>query len=275
MALRPIIVDAHNEFGRAPAGRFGPSGLVRRVSNDSCRSARYGTSNFGRHERRRLHVGHRPTPIRFAVFDAGPSAQSERLLSNTGSHRENGSQTDEELAARIGQRDGSRPAGREALAAFERLYDRHAHRLLGYLASRVRRNDLDDLHQSVWQKVWEHVGDKFQGGNFRAWLHQIARNLLVDESRRRRAVAMPDHALPEAVDAPDPVAGLLDSERKEVFERCLDGLRDDLSELVRARLGGESYDVICTRAEITPARAHKLFHRAKEQLSDCFARSYE
>ena len=55
----------------------------------------------------------------------------------------------------------------------------------------------------------------------------------------------------------------------EILTRCLSRLQVELADLVRSRLSGESYDDICARLSLPPARAHKLFHTAKAQLTTC------
>ena len=81
---------------------------------------------------------------------------------------------DERLAAIVSDRDRSDRAMRAAQDAFGQLYQRHARRLLAFLAARVPRCDLNDLHQEVWLRARRHLPSGFHGGNVRAWLHQIA-----------------------------------------------------------------------------------------------------
>ena len=181
-------------------------------------------------------------------------------------------ESDEQLAAVVGRRGDSDRALLAARDAFERLYHRHAALLLAFLASRVRADEREDIHQDVWQRVWSHLPDQFRGGSFRAWLHQIARNRLIDHGRRRHPEALPaPEALSDGRDEPTQDR-LVEQERKAALARCLERLGPEGAALVRARLAGEGYAEVCQRLGLKPARAHKLFHSAKEQLKTCVER---
>ena len=80
---------------------------------------------------------------------------------------------DERLAAIVSGRGQSDRAMRAAQDAFGQLYQRHARRLLTFLAARVPRCDLNDLHQEIWLRAWRHLPSGFHGGNVRAWLHDV------------------------------------------------------------------------------------------------------
>jgi len=180
---------------------------------------------------------------------------------------------DDRLAAAVAQRGASSEALRAARDAFEQLYRLHAPLLLAFIAARVRPADREDLHQEVWRRAWQHLPDQFRGGNLRAWLHEIARHLIVDEARKRKAEALADpHAL---VDGRHNSGDryLIENERKQAMERCLGRLKPQPAALVRARLAGEDYVTVCQRLGLTPAQAHKLFHLAKHGLKTCIERA--
>lgn len=181
--------------------------------------------------------------------------------------------TDEQLAATIARRLNSEAAMQAARAACERLYDRHARPLAAFLAARAPRGELEDIHQRIWERVWHRIPGGFHGGNFRAWLYQIARHEIIDQVRRRRPEAI-DHesglADPRSL-APDD--GLIERERMALLSRCLEHLEPDAAGLVRARLAGEGYPEICARLGMSPQRAHRLFHQVKAQLQNCIERS--
>jgi RNA polymerase sigma-70 factor (ECF subfamily) len=183
--------------------------------------------------------------------------------------------TDEHLAATVGRRDESPAARRASEAAFRDLYERHARRLLAFLAGRLKSAALDDVHQEVWQRVWQHCAAGFRGGNFRSWLYAIARNCVTDHQRRRTYAAIPEDAnvADERQRAAD--ESLIEAELRDVLRQCLKKLESNdaaLAELVRARASGESYETICQRTGLPADRAYRAFHQAKAQLQTCVER---
>jgi len=177
-------------------------------------------------------------------------------------------QTDRQMVSIIAVRDESPTHWEEAEEAFQQLYSKHARMLLAFLSSRVKRSELDDVHQEVWSRIWQHLPTKFDGSNFRAWLFRIARNYIIQESRRRRPDLAEDLRMVTSKDE-TPDHQLVERERMEILTRCLSRLEAELADLVRSRLGGETYEDICERIGLQPARAHKLFHTAKMQLTTC------
>jgi len=179
--------------------------------------------------------------------------------------------SDDELAATCARRDESSQTRDRAEAAFRSLYDRHSRRLLAFLGGRVSMAVLDDVHQDVWAKVWLKMPTGFRGGNFRAWIHQIARNVVIDHQRKRKL-----EPLNEEIDLIDKKncqkIRSVEADRFEALARCLQKLeRADagLAELVRSRVSGESYDAYCQRTGIASDKAYRAFHQAKAQLQAC------
>jgi RNA polymerase sigma factor (sigma-70 family) len=177
--------------------------------------------------------------------------------------------SDDELAALVVRRGMAGQDLRAAHAAFEQLYRRHARLLSAFLGARVRRDRLDDLNQEVWRRAWDSLPAQYHGGNLRAWLHQIARNALIDQGRKKQAE--PLEGREERLDSRDepPVERLIERERRDALKRCLDRLGTEAAALVKGRLGGEDYAEICARLGIRPERAHKLWHTVKARLRSC------
>jgi RNA polymerase sigma-70 factor (ECF subfamily) len=178
---------------------------------------------------------------------------------------------DDELAAACARRDESPHARRLAEDAFLTLYDRHARWLIAFLAGRVGRAAVEDVHQEVWAKVWRAVPTRFRGGDFRAWLYQIARNLVIDQRRKRTPEPLPDESRlidRRQLDAARPVG----SDRWAALARCLQKLERvnaRVADLVRSRASGESYDAYCERTGMPADKAYRAFHQAKARLQAC------
>lgn len=179
--------------------------------------------------------------------------------------------SDDELAAACARRDESPHARRLAEAAFRTLYDRHAKRLLAFLGGRVGMAVLDDVHQDVWAKVWQAVPTGFRGGNFRAWVHQIARNAVIDHRRKRSYQPLAEEG--DLIDRRQwDDTRSAEADRRDALARCLQKLERAnarVADLVRSRVAGESYDDYCGRTGMPADKAYRAFHQAKAQLQAC------
>jgi RNA polymerase sigma factor (sigma-70 family) len=181
-------------------------------------------------------------------------------------------ETDEALAGRVAKRDESPKARTTAQDACRDLYDRHARRLLAFLAGRVSSAVVDDIHQDVWQKVWQSLPTAFHGGNFRSWLYTIARNCITDQMRKKKSEAIPEEG--NLVDHRHRATDdeMVEAELRDALAKCLHKLEQldaQLADLVRSRVAGESYDDFCARTGMPADRAYRAFHHAKAQLQAC------
>lgn len=70
--------------------------------------------------------------------------------------------------------------------AFERLVDRHQQPLIGFFIRHLRDAQLaEDLAQETLLRVYNTAWDYLPRGTFRGWMFRIARNLMIDSTRRR------------------------------------------------------------------------------------------
>jgi len=105
----------------------------------------------------------------------------------------------------------------------DRLIEQYQHRLLRYLVHLTGRRELaEDLFQETWVRVLER-GRQYDGRrDFTAWLFTIARNLFIDQQRRRQ-VPSEDPADPDTAAARQPSALEL-AMQHEQSERILAGM---------------------------------------------------
>jgi RNA polymerase sigma-70 factor (ECF subfamily) len=70
--------------------------------------------------------------------------------------------------------------------AFEMLVDRYQHPLINFFYSNTRDIQFaEDLTQETLMRVYDQAWDYLPTGRFRGWMFRIARNLLIDNIRRR------------------------------------------------------------------------------------------
>lgn len=123
--------------------------------------------------------------------------------------------------------------------AFQSYYERHAHRLMGYVLRATRDRALaEDVVQDVFTAIWLKASSyRSEHGAPLAWMYMIARHKLVDRWRRRpsdEASAPTEGLLPELVRAEPELALSL--------ERALDGLSPEQRRAVElAVLGGYTH----------------------------------
>lgn len=181
--------------------------------------------------------------------------------------------SDGELTRLAGLREGAEAAA-TAHAAFLVLHDRYAPRLIAFLAARrPKRVSVEDLHQTLWLKVWNHL-DRFDGLYFSSWIFQIARNL-VNQLYRRPEIASIDLSEEELLDgrAETPVRPLIDLEEKQQLADCLRRLSPNERLVVVARLVGDDYDDITAHSAIPNTRAYRLFFEGMAKLKSCVQRA--
>jgi RNA polymerase sigma-70 factor (ECF subfamily) len=171
-------------------------------------------------------------------------------------------QSDEDLASLV------QGAGADAPRAYAVLYKRHAPAVLAFLAARLRdRTEAADVCQQVWLRVWERIATQFQADHFRGWVFQMARNLLIDHHRKRKASNLPEEFDPADTSNGDGDDSL--QERVAHLQPCVDALDGDRRKIVQSRLAGESFEEISGRLGIPTNTAMTRFHRAKDQLKEC------
>lgn len=145
--------------------------------------------------------------------------------------------------------------------------------LHGFLRKRLQIDHDEDAAEDLLHEVFLRLmrqGEKFcEVDNARAWLFQVARNLLIDHQRRRRPTVELPEELPWEPDEPAPVDSLV-----ACLPRALDCLSpEDRDVLIRCDLGN------LTQAEYAAAhglslpgaksRVQRARARLRETLVEC------
>ena len=75
-----------------------------------------------------------------------------------------------------------------SVQALEQLVERYRRPLFGFILNMMsRREEADDVFQEVWFRVIKSL-DRYRDEKFLSWLFRIARNLMIDRYRKRKAL---------------------------------------------------------------------------------------
>jgi RNA polymerase sigma-70 factor (ECF subfamily) len=157
--------------------------------------------------------------------------------------------------------------------AFDAIYDAHAVAMYRFCLSHLRDRELaEDAVSIVFTKAYRHLRD-FRGGSLRAWLVAIARNVVIDEVRRRRPESPIDDHL-ELVDSrPSPEESALAGETARLVQSMLATLSEDQRRVVELRLSGMKGEEIARALGKRVDAVNALQYRAMERLRGAFGQS--
>jgi RNA polymerase sigma-70 factor (ECF subfamily) len=168
---------------------------------------------------------------------------------------------DDDRERTLTRRAVQRASGGDGEAMGE-LYDRYAARVYGHVRRMMRdRYDAEDITQLVFLKLTSTL-DRYdeRAGDFCPWLLRVARNLAIDELRRRRPMLVGDVFAPGAGPAGDEAAVM----RVAAVRGALAELSDDQREVVVLRqVVGLRPREIADRMQRSEGSVHALYHRGR------------
>lgn len=122
------------------------------------------------------------------------------------------------------------------MEAFSSLYQKLVDRVYRYLYFRLRTEDLEDILEMVFIKVWENIKKYKQDKTpFLSWVFRIAHNLTVDYYRTHRGLQpLPDNIVDERLETnPRHLTEQLLS--NELLTRGLSKLKDNYQQVLILR----------------------------------------
>ena len=161
-------------------------------------------------------------------------------------------------------------------AAFELVYNATSLKLYGIVVRILGRRDVaDEVLQEVYVRVWQRAGEFDPASSSPiTWLATIARNLALDEARRKTARSLDD--FPEILQLPsgdDPAASHEENEELRRLYACLEGLEPERKELVLlVYYYGMTREEISNRFGRPVATVKTWLRRSLAQLRDCLGR---
>lgn len=145
------------------------------------------------------------------------------------------------------------------------LYDQYGLALRRFLWFATRnRTEADDLTQEVFLRIVRAAGEFQPQDRDRAWVFRIARNVLLDDVRRRRRAPEPAANWDVGVAAAQGIAADL--------HHALDRLLDDEREaFLLAEVGGLTYAEIAAVTKSTIGAVRSRIYRARLSLREQLA----
>ena len=158
--------------------------------------------------------------------------------------------------------------------AFRALHAATQAKLFG-VAMRIlaRRDAASDALQEAYVKIWRRAADYDPAkGSAVAWMATIARNVALDEVRKKAPVSLED--MPEgyepAAEAVDPLAGRERSERLAALMKCLETLDPKKRDMVLlAYWRGASREALAAKFDAPTATIKTWLRRSLLGLREC------
>jgi len=165
--------------------------------------------------------------------------------------------------------------------AFDAIYDRFADALFRYLYMRCTDAMLaEELTSDLWVRVVERLpAFRFPGGDpeaaFAGWLYRIARNLVIDNYRRKRNTNVPLTETLSARDAP-PDERVIAGDDRRALHAAIGKLTAEQREVLLLRFIEERSNAEIARLTGRSENAVKVMqHRALDTLARMLGRRRE
>ena len=153
--------------------------------------------------------------------------------------------------------------------AFEHLFNRYREAIRRLFIQRLgSAADADDLLQETFLKVYLNIHRYDSGYTFGQWLYTIARNTLVDFTRKSRTALSIDESFssPPAT-TPTPEESIINSQQRLQIDKFLQNLSEQHRTLFRLRFLEEySYEEIAEKLQMPMGSVKTGIHRARERM---------
>lgn len=168
--------------------------------------------------------------------------------------------------------DSAVRAALEQVDDFAPLYERHAMAIYRYCFNQIRDADVaNDLTAQVFVRAIErlHQYQPRQGATFRSWLFTIARNIVVDQWRRKRPTRPLENVLRGVIaDDPGPEEIAVHRSQMRILAAALETLPDHYQDIIQLRLAGLTTAEIAAALGMTEPATKSAQTRAYRRLRE-------
>jgi RNA polymerase sigma-70 factor, ECF subfamily len=156
---------------------------------------------------------------------------------------------------------------------FLAVYNDHNQAIFRYLAIKIWDREIaKDLLQDVFMRFWNHIDGGGEVRDLKPFLYRIARNLVIDQIRKKKPVYSLDNIMEEGIDFGEddnPIKSHADKNFAENVIPKLDELESDYKEiLVMKYLDDLTIPEIADILEIPANTVSVRLHRAHTKLKN-------
>lgn len=165
--------------------------------------------------------------------------------------------------------------------AFRELVERHQHAVVGTVAKMLGNpSEAEDISQQVFLRVWRHAKRYRPDAKFTTYLFTITRNLVFNESRRkkrRKEISSDEREETSHAGTPDdpsrqPDAELLQAELRAAVDQAIAALPEQQRmAVVLRRYERMPYEDIASVLDLSVSAVKSLLLRARTTLRDALS----
>lgn len=161
---------------------------------------------------------------------------------------------------------------------FMKSYEEHSDAILRYCHFQTSNREIAlDLVQDTFMKTWSYLSDGNDVDNIKAFLYKVAKNLIIDYRRKKKAVsldAITDTGVEFAGDDGTPDAET-EFDKRFVISK-LGELDEESREILTMRYVNEmSIKEIAEATEMTPNNVSVKIHRSIDKLKEVLKEYYD
>jgi RNA polymerase sigma factor (sigma-70 family) len=157
-----------------------------------------------------------------------------------------------------------------AKGAIETLLHRHDRHLQCTLRSRypsLGHEDLADLSQETWMRVWRWLDAKIHPDAFRGWLFRVGINLAIDLIRKKASRPTTAHSGQDIASVQ--ADHVHEIGFREKFQNCVEKLSPKERDFLAMLFNLETPDEIAKALGRNKARVYQIKHEVGKQLLGC------
>lgn len=149
---------------------------------------------------------------------------------------------------------------------FSKFYDNHIDSLYRFVYFKVSSKAVArDIVSEAFTRLWEQLDESVEVDDPRAYLYQVARNLVVDSYRQRKGTVQPQFSLED--DSPTPEEEALEESDKEEVREALSSIKGSYQDyLIFYYIEKMSVGEISERKNKSENAVRVSIHRALEAL---------